>query len=64
MEVAAHLSSIRDCLVKNESIGATRIVLIDGGFREKQEIELSILAAPTLKPEEGRLKKSVSSLYS
>lgn len=69
-EVAAHLFSIRDRLVKNESIGATSIVLIDGGFREKQEIELFIvasdardsvhyLAVPTLKPEAGRLKKSV-----
>ena len=69
-EVAAHLLSIRDRLVKNKSIGASSIVLIDGGFREKQEIELFIspsfargsvhyLAVPTLKPEEGRLKKSV-----
>ena len=69
-EVAAHLFSIRDRLVKNGSIDATSIVLIDGGFRERQEIELFIvanygrnsvhyLAVPTLKPEEGRLKKSV-----
>ena len=69
-EVVAHLFSIRDRLVKNKSIDATSIVLIDGGFREKQEIELYItpsfardsvhyLAVPTLKPEEGRLKKSV-----
>ena len=69
-EVAAHLFSIRDRLVKNKSIDATSIVLLDGGFREKQEIELFIipssgrgsvhyLAVPTLKPEEGRLKNSV-----
>ena len=69
-EVAAHLLSVRDRLVKNKSIDATSIVLIDGGFRERQEIELFIipssargsvhyLAVPTLKPAEGRLKKSV-----
>lgn len=69
-EVAAHLLSVRDRLVKNKSTDATSIVLIDGGFREEQEVELFItpsfargaahyLAVPTLKPEEGRLKKSV-----
>jgi hypothetical protein len=69
-EVAAHLLRLRDRLVKNKSIDATSIVLIDGGFREEQEIELFItpnlgrgsvhyLAVPTLKPEEGRFKKSV-----
>ena len=69
-EVAAHLLSVRDRLVKSKSIDATRIILIDRGFRERQEIELYIihnsarssahyLAAPTLRPEEGRLKKSV-----
>jgi hypothetical protein len=69
-EVTAHLFSIRDRLVKNESIGATSIVLLDGGFREEQEIELFIipsdardsaryLAVPTLNSGEGRLKKSV-----
>ena len=69
-EVAAHLLSIRDRLVKNKSIDANSIVLLDGGFREEQEIELFIipssgrgsvhyLAVPTLKPDQGRLKKSV-----
>ena len=69
-EVAAHLLSVRDRLVNTKSIDATRIILIDGGFREHQEIELYIipssarssahyLMAPTLKPEEGRLKTSV-----
>lgn len=69
-EVAAHLLSVRDRLVKNKSIDTTSIVLIDGGFREKQEVELFIipstargsvhyLVVPTLKPEQGRLKKSV-----
>jgi hypothetical protein len=69
-EVAAHLLSIRDRLVKIGSIDATRIILIDGGFRERQEIELYIinssvrasahyLTAPTLRFEEGRLKQSV-----
>jgi hypothetical protein len=69
-EVAAHLFSIRHRLVKIKSFDATRIVLIDGGFRERQEIELYIinssarasahyLTAPTLRFEEGRLKQSV-----
>ena len=69
-EVAAHLLSIRDRIVKNKSIDVTSIVLLDGGFREEQEIELFIipssgrdsvryLAVPTLKPDQGRLKKSV-----
>jgi len=68
-EVNAHLFGIRDRLLKKKSIDVSRIILLDGGFREKQEIELWIissygrdsfhyLACPTIKPEEG-LKKSV-----
>ena len=39
-EVAARLFAIRDHLVKNNSIGADRIIILDGGFLERLQIEL------------------------
>jgi len=67
-EVVARLFGIRDRLLKKRSIDTNRIVLLDGGFREKQETELWItsnlaresltyLAVPNLKPEEATLRR-------
>jgi hypothetical protein len=69
-EVVARLFAIRDRLLKKRSIDANRIVLLNGGFREKRETELWIiptfgresvmyLVLPSVKSEEARLRKSV-----
>ena len=42
-EVTARLFSIRDHLMNHNSIDASRIILLDGGFRERLKIELWII---------------------
>lgn len=69
-EVVARLFAIRDRLLKNRSIDLSRIVLLDGGFREEYESELwiiptlarefaSYLVNPTVESGEAKLRKSV-----
>ena len=47
-EVIARLFALRDILVRRDSVDTKRIVLLDGGFREKFTVELWIV------PSEGR----------
>ena len=47
-EVVARLFGIRDRLVTNSSIDPKRIVILDGGFREKLDVQLWIPEAQPL----------------
>ena len=69
-EVTARLFAIRDRLLEKHSIDTNRIVLLNGGFREKYQAELWIisnigrestmyLVLPTVKPAEAKLRKPV-----
>ena len=73
-EVVARLFAIRDHLLKKRSIDANRIVLLNGGFREKRETELWIiptfsresvmhLVFPGVKSDQAKLRRSVLSRW-
>jgi hypothetical protein len=66
-EVFARLFGIRDHLVKKNSIGSDRVIILNGGSRERLEIELwimpseprgdfSLLLNPTVESKDVRLK--------
>ena len=69
-EVTARLFAIRDRLLEKRSIDTNRIILLNGGFREKYQTELWIipnigrestnyLVLPSVKTAEAKLRKPV-----